>query len=122
MGSNPSTPALPNDIPAAARGLLAAGEARAALALLYRAGVARLRALGLTIPPGATEGECLHLASRTRPAAEVAYLRRLTRLWQGIAYADRQPRQADLDSLLAQWPDWGASAEDADRKADAHAS
>ena len=121
MGSNPSTPALPNDIPAAARGLLAAGEARAALALLYRAGVARLRALGLTIPPGATEGECLHLAAQTRPAAEVAYLRRLTRLWQGIAYADRQPQKADLDSLLAQWQDWGASAENADREADAHA-
>ena len=69
---------LPQDIPEAVRAQLAAGETRAALALLYRGAIRRLRGLGVSIPTGATEGDCLNAAARARPPAETDYLRRLT--------------------------------------------
>lgn len=115
LGTTPTAAPLPEDVPAAVRAMLAAGETRAALALLYRAGIARLRGLGLTLAPGATEGECLRLAARTRPAPEVAYLRRLTHLWQGLAYAHRTPDRHDLEALLEHWQDWGAWVRSAGR-------
>ena len=123
LGATVAENPLPQDIPAAARAHLAAGETRAALALLYRAGIQRLNGLGFAIPAGATEGDCLRLAAREgghaggagaapgaaafpHPAAELAYLRRLTRLWQGQAYAHQDVAVAEVEALLRHWGDW----------------
>jgi hypothetical protein len=91
---------LPQDIPEAVRAQLAAGETRAALALLYRAAIQRLRGLGVSIPSGATEGDCLNAAAHGRPPAETDYLRRLTGLWLGLAYTDREVAAAEVEDLL----------------------
>jgi hypothetical protein len=92
----PSLQPLPDDIAAAVRALLAADDARGALSLLYRAQIAHLRASGLDIPDSATEADCLEAATRAATPAQVAWLRRLTRLWQGVAYGHRP---ADPDAI-----------------------
>jgi hypothetical protein len=97
---------LPQDIPEAVRAQLAAGETRAALALLYRGAIRRLRDLGVSIPTGATEGDCLNAAARARPPAETDYLRRLTGLWLGLAYAHREVAAAEVEDLLRHWGDF----------------
>jgi hypothetical protein len=99
---------LPADLPAAVRDLLAAGQARAALALLYRAQIAHLRRLGLDIPDSATEAECLAAAERGATAAERDWLRRLTALWQQAAYAHRTVGVDAVAGLLAERPAAGA--------------
>ena len=103
--AEPQAP-LPQDIPEAVRAQLAAGETRAALALLYRGAIRRLRGLGVSIPTGATEGDCLSAAAHARPPAETDYLRRLTRLWLGHAYAHREVAAAEVEDLLRHWGDF----------------
>ncbi len=95
---------LPDDLVAAVRALWQSGKTRAALALFYRAAVARLTdSLGVPLPPGATESECLRQSRRLndRPYAEL--FARIVRSWQAIAYAQRTPSEQDLDRLLADW-------------------
>ncbi len=95
---------LPADVVAAVRALWQSGKTRAALALLYRAAVARLTdSLGVALPPGATESECLRQSRRLsdRPYAEL--FARIVRSWQAIAYAQRAPSEQELDRLLADW-------------------
>ncbi|MCG6942268.1 MAG: DUF4129 domain-containing protein [Thiohalocapsa sp.] len=93
--------ALPLDIPGAVRERLAAGDSRGALALLYRAQIAQLRDAGLDLPDSATEEECLAAAGRRARPEQAAWLTRLVRLWQGVAYGHRRPDPAALESLLA---------------------
>ena len=103
---------LPDDVPAAVRRLWAAGQARAGLALLYRASVGELAdRLGRPLPPGATEAECLRRArTLPEPAARDAFAH-VVRAWQGIAYGHRVPDAAALEALLAGWTrDFGARA------------
>jgi hypothetical protein len=97
--TEPQVP-LPQDIPETVRAQLAAGETRAALALLYRAAIRHLRGLGVSIPTGATEGDCLNAAARARPPADTDHLRRLTGLWLGLAYTDREVAAAEVEDLL----------------------
>jgi hypothetical protein len=94
----PAEATPPVDTAAEVRRLLAAGDTRGALALLYRAQIAGLHAAGLDLPDSATEAECLAAA---RPGQE-AWLRRLVRLWQGVAYGHRPAEPAAVDELLAQ--------------------
>jgi hypothetical protein len=98
---------LPADVPAAAGDLLAAGDARGTLALLYRASLAHLvRRHGLAVPESATEAECLALIARHRPHDETALLARLTNGWQRIAYAHRAPPPDEMAALLQDWRTW----------------
>ncbi|UXI68032.1 DUF4129 domain-containing protein [Tahibacter amnicola] len=95
---------LPDDIPAAIRALIAAGQHRAALALLYRASVERLAvALGAPLPPGATESECVRRARNLGEDPYAALFIRIVRLWQAAAYASRLPTSAELEALLREW-------------------
>ena len=102
---------LPQDIVAQARRLWAAGQARQALALLYRASVAALGArLDRELPPGATEAQCLR-AARSLPAAEDrSAFADIVRVWQYAAYAGRLPDDGGFEQLLARlqqrfgWP------------------
>lgn len=106
---------LPDDIGAAVRDHLGAGETRAALALLYRASLSRLvHAYALPVHPGTTENECLTLLRARRPEERLlAFMGKLTRLWTATAWA-HQP--ADRDEIEACLDDWNTvfAAEDPD--------
>lgn len=94
---------LPNDVVAAVRALWSAGEARKALALLYRAAVQRLSdRLGSTMPKGATESQCLR-AARSLTETDARLFAAIVRNWQAIAYAQRSPSEAELEALLQAW-------------------
>ena len=101
-GADTPAPALPLDIPAEVGRLLAAGDARAALALLYRAQIAQLDAAGLRLPDSATEAECLAAAATRARPEQLAWIRRLLRLWQAVAYGHRAADPAALAALLAE--------------------
>ena len=93
---------------AAVRALLAAGDGRAALALLYRGAIAELIRRGLPVPDAATEGECLALAAAHLTPAERAPFERLTRDWRALAYAGAAPDPARIGRRLTDWLDWCA--------------
>ncbi|MBL8301032.1 MAG: DUF4129 domain-containing protein [Rhodanobacteraceae bacterium] len=95
---------LPDDLPAAVRALWQQGRQREALALLYRAAVLRLDAsLGTSMPPGATEAECLRRSRRLADADYAQLFARIVRCWQAAAYAQRLPDARVVDELLAAW-------------------
>ncbi|WP_395793640.1 DUF4129 domain-containing protein [Aquimonas sp.] len=107
---------LPDDIPAAVRRLWNSGQPRAALALLYAAGVQRVvERTGEPLPPGSTEADCLRRGRRLGNSGFGALFPRIVRSWQAAAYADRLPGQAELEALLQAWsePATPASAEPA---------
>ncbi|WP_313912619.1 DUF4129 domain-containing protein [Tahibacter sp.] len=95
---------LPDDVPGAVRALWQQGQPRAALALLYRAAVLRLdQALGTSLPPGATEAECLRRSRRLADTGYADLFARIVRCWQAAAYAQRLPSTGDVESLLGAW-------------------
>jgi hypothetical protein len=95
---------LPSDVAGTALALWRKGEARAALALLYRASLAELvHSFQMEMPRGATEGECLRTATQLLAPDSGAYFRKLTHAWQGEAYAGRRP--ADGEALCLGWSD-----------------
>lgn len=95
---------LPDDLPGAVRALWRKGRQRDALALLYRAAVLRLdESLGTTLPPGATEAECLRRSRRLGDTDYAQLFARIVRCWQAAAYARRLPSAGDLEGLLDAW-------------------
>jgi len=100
----------PADLAAAVRARLAAGDARGALALLYRGSIAHLSRCAVAIPEGATEGEVLRLAAHHLETAELAPLRLLTRDWEALAYAQRTPDPERISAHLAAWLRWTGTA------------
>ena len=103
-GPLPGASVLPADVPAAVRDLLARGQPRAALALLYRAQIEHLRHLGLDIRDSATEAECLAATAASASPPERDWLHRLMALWQQAAYAHRPVSTTDIEGLLAMHP------------------
>jgi hypothetical protein len=96
---------LPDDVPGAARKLWQQGAHRGALALLYRAGVAQLtERLGIHLPPGCTESECLRYARRVEAPGFTSLFKKLVLTWQRAAYAHRWPNDAEFEQLLSDWP------------------
>lgn len=92
---------LPADIAGTARRLWNAGQAREALALVYRAAVeAMVTSTGRALPPGATEAQCLRAAAALPDAPRRAFAHSV-RLWQQAAYAERLPAQDAFDAMLA---------------------
>ena len=98
---------LPPDVPASVRALWAQGERRAALALLYRATLARLvDDNGLQVRAGATEGDCLRAvrqAGAALPAARVQLAGQVTMVWLQAAYGDRWPLDAAVEEQCRLW-------------------
>lgn len=91
---------LPADIAAAARALWAAGEARAALSLLYRGALSVLvHRHGVPIRAASTEGECVALATRVLAPERSAYFRELVQCWQELVYAGRTPADERVQAL-----------------------
>jgi hypothetical protein len=105
LGAEASAPpALPDDVAAAVRALLGEGRIREALALFYRAAVARLVEMsGTPLPPGATEADCLRRSRELGDERYAALFARIVRAWQGTAYAQRDPAAAEVETLLDAW-------------------
>lgn len=96
---------LPADVVAAAWELWRAGDARAALALLYRASLAALvREHGLVLESSDTEADCLSCARSVTPGPRAEFFARLTQAWLLCAYARRAPESASFEALCADWP------------------
>lgn len=98
---------LPADVAARVGRLIAVGDLRAALSLLYRASLARLaQRHGIEIPPSATESDCLALMADVRPTNETDLLQRLTWTWQCLAYAHHAPTAEQIVQLFQEWQNW----------------
>ena len=92
------------DVPAGARGLLAAGQRREALSLLYRGALSNLvHTRGMRIGRGATEGDVLRLAQSILGAKPLNYLRALINTWSETAYAARLPEIERIDALCSDY-------------------
>lgn len=91
---------LPEDIGAAARQLWDAGEARRALALLYRGLLSKLahdhRA---PVRESTTEGDCVNLARRVLPEDGSAFAARLVQTWSQAVYGSLMPASAEVHAL-----------------------
>ncbi|HEY4375038.1 MAG TPA: DUF4129 domain-containing protein [Burkholderiales bacterium] len=95
---------LPDDVPGAARALLAQGNMRGALALLYRASLSFLiHERDLDIQVGDTEGDCVRRVARVGPAALAVYFEQLVAAWGLIAYAARRPENTEVARLIDHW-------------------
>ncbi len=96
---------LPPDVPGSARRLFQAGQARSALALLYRGALAELvHRRGIEIPASATEGDCLAAARPRLEAGAGGTFTELTRTWQRLAYNGELPTAAGFEALCSAWP------------------
>lgn len=101
--------ALPAEPAERAWALWVEGRHAEALGLLYAAAVHHLVTIrGLELPDSATEGECLRRARRSLPVPTVAYLARLTRAWQKVAYAHRRLPDEEMSGLVRDWPQLNA--------------
>lgn len=93
---------LPGDVAGEARAAWERGRARDALALLYRASLARAMARHrVPLRASATEDECLALATPRLPDSHAGFLARLTTAWQRVAYAHEPPAEQGFDELCA---------------------
>ena len=91
---------LPDDIGLAARALWLRGEQRAALSLLYRGALSRLvHGHAVPIRAASTEGECVHIASRTLSEPSSAFFARLVGAWQVAVYGAHIPETASVLAL-----------------------
>ncbi|MFW6011531.1 MAG: hypothetical protein ACOC8R_00445 [Desulfosalsimonas sp.] len=100
---------LPDDIAAAAKKHMEAGEARAALSLLYRGALSRLvYRFFLEIPASATEGQCIALVRKNRHNDEYRFFRELTETWLKTAYAHIKPDMGHVEALCLRWEDFYA--------------
>lgn len=91
---------LPDDIGAAARQLWDAGNARPALALLYRGLLSKLahdhRA---PVRESTTEGDCMALARRFLPEHAGTFAARLVNTWSSAVYGGLMPGTAEVHAL-----------------------
>jgi hypothetical protein len=94
---------LPDDVAASARALLARGDMRAALSLLYRGALIYLINDGkLDIARGDTEDVCVRNVARLYEKPRAAYFASLVRAWQQVAYAGSVNHSAVLTSAAIQ--------------------
>lgn len=100
---------LPPQVSAEVLQLWAAGQQRAALALLYRATLSRLVSDDhLQLRQGDTEGDCLRLATHASasgrlPQARLAVTVAATRSWLDAAYGNRWPAHEQVAALCRDW-------------------
>ena len=93
---------LPDDVGAAAWTLWQAGQAQAALSLLYRGALSRLiHRHQVPITASATEGECLELAHARLDAGALGYVTQVVRAWEASIYGGRTLPPAMGETLCA---------------------
>jgi Domain of unknown function (DUF4129) len=97
--------AIPDNLSAEVQALWQQGQTRAATALLYRASVLKLfEQLGIPMPKGATESQCLRRAQELAHNPEYrGFFAEMVRYWQSVAYANRKPLWEDLQRFLSAW-------------------
>lgn len=99
-------PSLPDDPGAAAWALWQAGDGRGCVSLLYRGSLATLvERFGLDLPASATERDCVQRVRRHAAPPMSAYFHELTTVWQGVAYAGREPGENRIRALCEGWRD-----------------
>ncbi len=95
---------LPDDVAAAARALLAKGDLRAALSLLYRGALSALvQRDALEVKAGYTEGDCAREVTALTPIVVSSYFGNLVAAWQRVAYAQSPPPSANVAALCDEW-------------------
>jgi hypothetical protein len=101
---------LPDDIPAEARRLLGAGDARGAIGLMYRGALVSLIQDGrIDIARGDTELECVMRMRRVYRgdaggAAKAEYFAEMVTIWQRVAYAKKPVSADEITPLIDRWP------------------
>lgn len=91
---------VPPDAAARARALWQQGRPRQALAMLYRASVESMSERAqVSLPPGATEAQCLRASRRMPDESDRTLFARIVRVWQYAAYAGRLPDADEFDAL-----------------------
>lgn len=108
FGMEVTEESLPDNISESALQLWQQGDHRGALALLYRASLARLLANGVPLRDGSTEQECLHIvhaqAKKQQVPNDVAnYFDQLTTLWRRLAYGHLEPPAEQAQQLCQSW-------------------
>lgn len=95
---------LPDDVIAAARSLWQQGQYREALSLVYRATVSSLvHQHEVDLGEGATEGDVLQASQKKLHLEARNLLKQITRAWQTIAYAHRQPEEQLTQHVFDHW-------------------
>jgi hypothetical protein len=100
---------LPDDVPTTVRKLWDQQQYRASLALLYRATLSRLVSDdGVVLTRGATEGDCLRLASNAQSEGKLSRQRfdltfSITNLWLQGAYGKQWPDTNTVYTHCTQW-------------------
>jgi len=95
---------LPENIEATCKELLAKGEKRKVLSLLYRSSLSCLvNDLQLPIRLSYTEQECRNEVIKYRPEKESSYFSELTTIWLTTAYGHREPDTRLCKELVGQW-------------------
>lgn len=95
---------LPDDIPAAAQELWAAGKHRESLSLLYRGSVFySVDQMGVRLPRSATEGECVDALDSQADGPIVDYFRNVVAAWVWCAYGGRTPADEVVNRLCGEW-------------------
>ncbi len=103
MGMSVAPESLPDDPAAQALSMWQDGQQRSASSLLYRATlIALLDRFRVPFADGDTESDCLRKARANAPDT-ADYLRRLTSLWQLVAYAHEQPADVEFAELCRLW-------------------
>jgi hypothetical protein len=95
---------LPDDVVSAALQELAAGNATAALSLLYRGAlVSLIHRSQLDFHAGHTEGDCLRLVREAVDAGSSDYFAELLDAWKRTAYGHDIPPAPLLEALCTRW-------------------
>lgn len=95
---------LPADVAAAARAMLAQGDAVGALSLLYRGALsALLHRRHIEFRQGDTEADCLERSRHRLESAGHAYFARLLDAWKLAAYAHLPPQGEEIGRLCEDW-------------------
>ncbi len=95
---------LPDDVAGTARALWQQGQYREALSLLYRGTVSSLvHHYEVNLTEGATEGDVLQASGPLLANETLDLLRQITRSWQTIAYAHRQPDDRQAQQVFSAW-------------------
>ncbi len=102
--SHPLTQNLPTDIVAAAEHLLAQGERRQALSVLFRGALrAIMEQYDLNVARGATESDCKQSIASVASQLQKNTFTRLLGVWQNEAYANQPQPEQTIASLIDEW-------------------
>ncbi|MGI9302847.1 MAG: DUF4129 domain-containing protein [Gammaproteobacteria bacterium] len=104
LGLDITPESLPDDIAGEALALWQAGKVRQAVSLLYRGSLMVLtNRQRLEVHASHTEGDILTIAGQHLDKPSLEYQTRLTRCWQTVAYAHREPDARQGQDLCARW-------------------